>query len=112
MQFEETLKNLFNESTWIREGLQKMSSFRSFISRCSRDGHPEMFKDQFPRWVLFGAPRALSRQLARTRLELERSIHENPNDDKLAKELALVMWAYNTAEQAQRATLARVLAPG
>jgi hypothetical protein len=109
MQFEKTVKNLFTESDWIREGLRKMSSFRSFISRCSRDGHPEMFKDQFPRWVLFGAPMKLSLQLARTRLELEKAIRVNPNDQELAKELTLVMWAYETAERAPRATLAHNL---
>lgn len=67
------------------------------LDQCIDQGRPEMFKDQFPRWVFLGAPPLVARSLADTRLALEDIVSADPNDVEARTRLELVQWAYSAA---------------
>ncbi len=72
-----------------------------FIERCIHEQQPQSFKDQFPRWVLLGAPSALCESLARARVRYERE------ENKPA--LDLVEWAFDCAQRAPSQTVFQAL---
>lgn len=74
-------KRLFEEAK--SAGVLTMESPLSrFLSMCAETGRHEMFYDQLPRWLLFGAPSRLCRELARLPVCMERRIKNDQQDGR------------------------------
>ena len=69
----------------------------AFLRQCAKTGQHKMFYDQLPRWLLFGAPSRLCREIARLRVRMERRIKKDVQDDCAAKQLGLINWVFDVA---------------
>jgi len=101
-------KRLFEEAK--SAGVLTMESPLSrFLSMCADTGRHEMFYDQLPRWLLFGAPSRLCRELARLRVCMERRIKNDQQDGRAKEQLRLINWVFDAALAAPSNFLSRKL---
>ncbi|KGT73050.1 hypothetical protein MA20_46735 [Bradyrhizobium japonicum] len=101
-------KRLFEEAK--SAGVLTMESPLSrFLSMCAQTGRHEMFYDQLPRWLLFGAPSRLCRELARLRVCMERRIESDQQDGRAKEQLGLINWVFDAALAAPSNFLSRKL---
>jgi len=81
--------------------LSEHDAFTRMARTCAEDGTPEVFYDQVPRWMLFGAPERLCRSIAAARHAVEDHLCSCPGDEIARKQLALFLWVFSAAQKAE-----------
>lgn len=59
---------------------------------------PDIFLDQVPRWLMFGAPRKLCSELAKYRCDLEAEVQRDRPGGGAEQRLGILMRVYHQAE--------------
>jgi hypothetical protein len=85
------------ESAKALEVLSEESALARLLRASVEEHPPKTFYDQLPRWLLFGAPLRLCRELAELRAEFERRIAVDGQDRAAAVQLKQVMWVFEAA---------------
>lgn len=96
-EIESLFEKYWLKSEYIRNRTEGHTRLSNLLSISVFDNKPELFKDQIPRWLLFGAPTKLCIELARLRRQLENNFIKYPDDTSNQEKLNLVMWVYETA---------------
>lgn len=93
-------------ASWIRDAEPGETALDRLIKQCVSSGRVDLFKDQLPRWLLFGAPQKLCRALAKARRWAENSQRECGS---APAELKLIMWVFAAVRGGSNLGLASLL---
>lgn len=99
-EFESIVGRIWDASSYLRS-IQGggMNSLRGTMRLALDRKSPSIFLDQIPRWLMFGAPQKLCRELAALRCELEHEVSTESHSQEARTKLEIVLSVYQVAEE-------------
>ena len=98
-ELERLMDRLWEDSAPLRDGdVADLNSLRTAMENAIRSDTPDIFLDQVPRWLMFGAPRKLCLEIAKYRCDLEAEVAQGLQGGEAERRLGILMTVYDQAE--------------
>ncbi|WMT76278.1 hypothetical protein [Bradyrhizobium sp. Ash2021] len=92
-----------------REWARSTNTITTVIEGCLRNKSDADFMDQLPRWLVQAPPSRIFSVIAASRIEFERRLQKNPDDEDAAAAIRMLMKIYDAAGDNTTSTLSMKL---